>query len=678
MLVTQKSRHQAGLPLAALLLSLAGLAGCGQQEMQDGSDSPDVDSTEFAINLDYSQEEMFRFNIEQYLRANAPHLLPHAEEISHVAGVSRISPRALIALMEQHSGAVKNPNFAETSPFGDLSKKAGFLDQLRDLATRLESLRKTRSMRLVLGSPDATLASVLPTDSLNGLGDTYQKLFPGVASRLKLEEKATGAQIPMQFPWPVGESWGFGGAHGDSGSGATLSSLDFWGSNADWGDAINVKVVAAAAGKLKRHSSCYVTVIHSDNWSTGYYHLGEILVSDGATVTANQPIAKYANTQSQALCDGGSSDGPHVHWTLYSSNQEASLDGKVLSGWTVHPGTSSYDENCSRMYLTRNGVKTCTSSSMRNEGIATDNTDYCPNDPNKTQPGQCGCGVVEGACSPVVEIVTTPVQAGKAITVRYRNLPGNATDWAGIYASGAADTTYLQYFYTSGATSGTLTFNGLTAGSYEARLFVNDSYERVARVAFTVSSTPTTDNCPNDPNKTEPGQCGCGVPEGTCSSAKTVSLGVDDTFVDSVSPSVNYGTRGLLEVDSSPRIQRVLIKPLGLSGVPARARIDSAQLVLQVVEEGNNVTVHKLSGSFTESSVTYSNAPAAGTSFATMSGTAGSKVIDVTAVVQAWVNGESARGFALYPTGSNGVDIASSEHSVAASRPVLRVTYRAQ
>jgi len=26
------------------------------------------------------------------------------------------------------------------------------------------------------------------------------------------------------------------------------------------------------------------------------------------------------------------------------------------------------------------------------------------------------------------------------------------------------------------------------------------------------------DNCPNDPNKTEPGECGCGVPEGTCES----------------------------------------------------------------------------------------------------------------------------------------------------------------
>ncbi|MCU0665180.1 MAG: glycoside hydrolase family 71/99-like protein, partial [Myxococcota bacterium] len=34
-------------------------------------------------------------------------------------------------------------------------------------------------------------------------------------------------------------------------------------------------------------------------------------------------------------------------------------------------------------------------------------------------------------------------------------------------------------------------------------------------VAYTCGGG-VVDNCPNDPNKTEPGQCGCGVPEGTC------------------------------------------------------------------------------------------------------------------------------------------------------------------
>jgi hypothetical protein len=58
-------------------------------------------------------------------------------------------------------------------------------------------------------------------------------------------------------------------------------------------------------------------------------------------------------------------------------------------------------------------------------------------------------------------------------------------------------------------------FTGRAAGKYEARLFFNDSYTLEKKVSFTVGSGPV-DNCPNDPNKTEPGLCGCGVPEGTC------------------------------------------------------------------------------------------------------------------------------------------------------------------
>jgi murein DD-endopeptidase MepM/ murein hydrolase activator NlpD len=676
MYATPKTLYRACLLLAPLALVGGELHGCSPENRYEHSDAPEVGSTEFAIDLDYSSEEMFGFSIEQYLEDHAPHLLPHAEEISHVAGEYRISPRALIALMEQQSGAIANPDFPAKRPFRDLSDETGFLAQLRDLCTRLRKLEKATELRVVVSAPDDAIATVLPANDLPELGEIYQALFPGVVSQPKLRDKAFSAPIPMQFPWSIGESWRFGGAHGDSSGSSILSSLDFMQGSSSWGDPISVKVVASAAGRVKRHSSCYVSIVHSGTWSTGYYHLSDIMVSDGATVQANQPIAKYANTKSQALCDGGSSTGPHVHWTLYESNQKVSLNDKVLSGYTIHPGTSNYDTDCSRMYLTRNGTKVCPWTAVRNDGAVVNTTDSCPNDPNKTQPGQCGCGVAEGTCTPFMEIVTSPVAAGQAITVGYRNLTGNATDWAGMYPAGALDGGYLQYRYTGGATSGTLTFNGLAAGNYEARLFVNNSYERVARVAFTVGSMPITDNCPSDPNKTEPGQCGCGIAEGSCG-AKTVSLGVNDTFVDSVNASRNYGAAPLLEIDSDPNVQRALIQPLGLSGVPARARVESAQLILQVVDAGSNVSVHKLTGAFGENSVTYANAPGAATAFATISGTVGSKVLDMTAIVQAWVNGEAALGIALYPTGTNGVDIASSEHSVASNRPTLVVTYRA-
>lgn len=48
------------------------------------------------------------------------------------------------------------------------------------------------------------------------------------------------------------------------------------------------------------------------------------------------------------------------------------------------------------------------------------------------------------------------------------------------------------------------------------------------------------DNCPNDPDKTEPGECGCGVPEGTCGVADADGDGVQDS-VDNCPNTANTG-----------------------------------------------------------------------------------------------------------------------------------------
>ncbi|QWP76836.1 hypothetical protein J5226_25275 [Lysobacter sp. K5869] len=41
-----------------------------------------------------------------------------------------------------------------------------------------------------------------------------------------------------------------------------------------------------------------------------------IQYNTGANVSMNTAIANPANTQAQALCNGGSSTGPHQHWSL--------------------------------------------------------------------------------------------------------------------------------------------------------------------------------------------------------------------------------------------------------------------------------------------------------------------------------------------------------------------------
>ncbi len=378
-------------------LICAALVGCAPTQNDELIDESKSESQGFVIDFNYSYEEMFEFNVEQFCKDKAPHLSPYAELISHVAGQRRVSARAMIALMEQQSQAVSNPAFMVSNPLGDLSKESGLGAQLQDVSVRIRSSADSNGLRVNVDAPDSGILTVLSAQKIRQLGDVYKNLFPGVVAQKNVVEEAFSSSILMQFPWPVTESWSFGGAHADDGSGSPLSSLDFSHKWESWGDPINSYVVASAGGKVKKHSSCYVEVIHSGNWSTGYYHLGTLSVQDGQTVKANDKIGKYANSQAQALCDGGSSTGPHVHWTLYSSGAEADLSGVALSGWTVHPGTYSYDEDCSRMYLTKNGTKKCTSATVLNSGISSPPTggDQCPSDPKKTQPGICGCGKIE-------------------------------------------------------------------------------------------------------------------------------------------------------------------------------------------------------------------------------------------------------------------------------------------
>jgi hypothetical protein len=79
----------------------------------------------------------------------------------------------------------------------------------------------------------------------------------------------------------------------------------------------------------------------------------------------------------------------------------------------------------------------------------------------------------------------TTYRAGVAVSEG----PANATDWIGLYAAGAADTSYLVWYYLNGATSAPPTGIASAAlnvlvpvmpGSYEVRLFAANGYDRLA------------------------------------------------------------------------------------------------------------------------------------------------------------------------------------------------------
>jgi hypothetical protein len=86
---------------------------------------------------------------------------------------------------------------------------------------------------------------------------------------------------------------------------------------------------------------------------------------------------------------------------------------------------------------------------------------------------------------------------GESIVINFANASGDQQDWIGLYAVGAANSTFLRWLYTDGTTTGraglvngAVTFGGGLSGqgNYEGRLFFNDTFTLAAKVAFSVQS----------------------------------------------------------------------------------------------------------------------------------------------------------------------------------------------
>ena len=70
---------------------------------------------------------------------------------------------------------------------------------------------------------------------------------------------------------------------------------------------------------------------------------------------------------------------------------------------------------------------------------------------------------------------------GEAIVISYSGFVGTTRDWIGIAAKGLADDKYTVWQYTSGSSSGSLTFTGLAYGEYEVRGYFNNGADVKAR-----------------------------------------------------------------------------------------------------------------------------------------------------------------------------------------------------
>lgn len=95
------------------------------------------------------------------------------------------------------------------------------------------------------------------------------------------------------------------------------------------------------------------------------------------------------------------------------------------------------------------------------------------------------------ANAPFIGAEKTSYKKGEQVVVRFRNLPGFAKDWIGIYGSKAYHANeFIEWKYTNGLKEGTMTFTSprYGPGEYMFRVYENNGYKLLAQsVVFTVT-----------------------------------------------------------------------------------------------------------------------------------------------------------------------------------------------
>ena len=189
-------------------------------------------------------------------------------------------------------------------------------------------------------------------------------------------------------------------------------------------------------------------------------------VVPGGAVTATLTGGSGGGGDWMTLAATGSPNTSYVQWIYVGA-------GVTTRTWTVSmPATAGTYEF--RLFLNNGYTRAATSPPVTVEGGG-------------------------GGTSPTLTVNTTSIVPGGAVTVTLANGLGGGSDWMVLAATGTPDTSYVQWTYVgAGVTTRTWTVTmPATSGTYEFRLFLNNSYTRAATsVPITVGAggggtTPT-------------------------------------------------------------------------------------------------------------------------------------------------------------------------------------------
>jgi acid phosphatase type 7 len=151
----------------------------------------------------------------------------------------------------------------------------------------------------------------------------------------------------------------------------------------------------------------------------------------------------------------------------------------------------------------------------------------------------------------------------------------------------------------------------------------------------------------------------------------TAGIGGEDTHVSSANPTTNYGQAAVLEIDNDP-VKRGLLR-FNITGLPGGSVVTNATLRLYV----NNFSpiagvISAVSGSWNESSTTWSGAPTVGAAITTLANPA-TVGTWLQANVTSRVTGNGVVNFYITSTSIDGVFYHSGEN--ATNPPTLVITY---
>ena len=320
--------------LSLLVLWVLATPVAGSELRWEGPPLPDdyrgpmlVDNSQYR----YTAHDMLAFSTAEHLTDSFPELLPLRSAIDTWAARVGIHPRLL--------SAVVRDSFAGSTVFGD------WVDQ-NTVAQLAAGLGEVYALR----ASDPLAASQAVAAVSRALG--FELDLPADLADARQLVAAPTAGPPLfgyfQPPWEIGDTWSGGGAHGPS-----HNALDFWGDWVPWGgDTTPYWVSAMQEGVARVWSSCSMSVIHPNGWTTSYYHLDNILVADQTPVLRNDRLANYADNEPQAICDGGFSTGPHVHMYQRYDGTNISVDEANVdfTAFSHHAGVGDYDTNCDRSW----------------------------------------------------------------------------------------------------------------------------------------------------------------------------------------------------------------------------------------------------------------------------------------------------------------------------------------